>query len=375
MSSIRQRNGNYQVRYRCLGVARSETFATRKQAELRQREIELQLARDIDPATGFSLKRGQGLPMKDAVALFRDVWAEKGKSPKTLKRYLPFIRLLFVDGHDFATDITPDDIRRFARDHVQRSASSHNNMVSALNTFFKTLKRSGHIERNPAEVLERRSMPQTIPSIYTTDEIADILCEVGANHLPFALFIATTGCRLSEAQNLLWEDVSLPRVVIRHPKERRDKVLVLPAGLARIIETLPHISKYVFATPTGKLRKHSRRLIQRTGRRIERKRWALQHDQNEITAGRDKDFQKHWKSVSGNYTWHKFRHTVATALCQTEPPAIVQQLLGHSSISTTNRYVHASGQSLTNLANGALTNWFQSVHTSCPQNDSDFPKT
>lgn len=121
-----------------------------------------------------------------------------------------------------------------------------------------------------------------------------------------------TGCRRSETYGLVWEKVDLERgeaIVIA--KGGREKIVLLSAEARAVLGRAPRHGPYVF-------------------------------DRTNVR----KTFEAALKKAGvGEFTWHDLRHTHATWLRQGGAALeIVQRSLGHSKITTTQRYAHVDDQ-------------------------------
>lgn len=315
MAWIESRRNGYLVRYRLLGLSvQSQYVDTEQAAKVLCAKIEYEIARGINPATGRPIGAGVGPTTVEAVALFRK-WSERqGRAPMTYKRDLVTIMPLLESAPARLIDLTRSDIDRFIADNLQKlSYSSHNNAVNAIRAFCRCMMELGHMQEDLSAHLRRMRLPQRLPSVYTESEVSSLINALPMRYRPFGLFVAITGCRLGEACKLKWQDYKPPVVTIRSPKERKDKALLIPPSLCVILNGIPRTADHVFTNLRGGSIDTSAagRLLRRAAQRAG------------ITDAR----------------WHKFRHTAATRYITELPSAVVQQMLGHSSITTTERYL------------------------------------
>jgi integrase len=178
--------------------------------------------------------------------------------------------------------------------------------------------------------------PKTLPYIPLELHAAKLLAAAGSGRDGTILLIATlTGLRVSEISNLTVRDVELDtsRLWVREGKGDKDRCLPVPQLLkARLAEWIGDRgpSDPLFPSPRGGALKP--RAIQ-----IMIKRQAAR-------AGLP-------KSELGKITPHKLRHYFATGLIEANVPIHeVSALMGHSSIQTTQVYLHVN----TNRLQGAI---------------------
>lgn len=218
------------------------------------------------------------------------------------------------------------------------AASSVARKVAAVRTWMRWLQRQGTIEKNAAEELATPKVRRPLPTFLSVDAAAEVVESPGdataaraRDHALLELLYGS-GLRVSEATSLSIADVDLPgrtaRVVGKGNKER-----VVPLGakcveaLARWLEARPALRhprtgaidpRAVFVSTRG------RRLGVRAVQDIVRKHGML-------GAGR------------ADLHPHALRHTCATHLLDGGADLrSIQEILGHSSLSTTQRYTHVS---------------------------------
>ena len=214
-----------------------------------------------------------------------------------------------------------------------RKPGSVNTMMSALRSVFAMAHRKGYIRSNPCAEINDLPNPNRSGTasalnrrILTRTEVARLL-EAARPGRDFALYLMLyhTGCRVSEALALRWEDLNLegllPTLAVRQGKGGKGRVIRLSERLREtLIELRPQD-----AAPDGLV------FSTRTGRPIARNNAWTSLRSAARRAGIDRDISPHW-----------FRHAHAShALDGGAPVQSVKETLGHASLATTSVYVHA----------------------------------
>jgi integrase/recombinase XerD len=251
-----------------------------------------------------------------------------------LQRYL-----LFIQDHERAlAEIKPAHVQEFISElyHTGLESSSLARNVSAIRSFHKFLARERVLEANPAENLHQPKQSRYLPAVLSVDETMRILNAPlqqeprGKFHLrdkAVLEFLYATGVRVSELVNLrqqnLYFDAGFARIFGKGYRER-----LVPVGRSAIEWTTRYMNElrisltgrdsedYIFLNARGK--KLSRMGIFNIVR------------QYAVLAGTEKEISP-----------HTFRHSFATHLLEGGADLrSVQEMLGHSSISTTQIYTH-----------------------------------
>jgi integrase/recombinase XerC len=211
-----------------------------------------------------------------------------------------------------------------------RSLARH---LSTLRSFFRWACREGHLERNPAKGLPSPRVPRSLPRALTLTDTESLLETEDEGHLPDrerALFelLYATGLRVSEAAALDLEDVDLSARMLRaQGKGRKERIVpfgetaedALRAWLPVRRElrlSASHVEEPLFVNARGG------RLTTRSMARVLKRRLRA--------AG-----------LPAQISPHALRHTFATHLLQSGADLrSIQELLGHASLSTTQKYTH-----------------------------------
>lgn len=259
---------------------------------------------------------------------------EKGLSINTIDAYRR-------DLYDFASNI--EDINTVDRMSINiyiRTLKERNlapttviRKVASLRGFFKWIFSMSILEKNPASTLEQPKVPQRLPKVIGLKEIEEILHNnLSPLQLVMVELLYSCGLRVSELVNLKLNDVDMNSKYIRcfgkGSKER-----IIPFG-ARALNAL----KEYFPYRELILKKHNittkNLLLNDSGRFINRQDvYNFIHEQG--------------KKIHKNISPHTLRHSFATHLLENGADLrVVQELLGHSDVSTTQLYTHISKKRL-----------------------------
>ena len=281
--------------------------------------------------------------MKDPVAGFlRHLSVEKNASPHTLRSYrsdlVEFTRSLegAVEGADSRT------IRAFLVSLHARGLDpvSVARKLAAVRSFYRFLVRRGVVERNPARETRGPRRAQKLVSFLPIDEattLVDARALGGAardRDVAILEVLYATGLRVSELTGLDVEAVDRSERTVRVlGKGRKERIVPYGAAAAKALE------RYLAPRPAarGPLFVNARggRLTDRSVRNVVRR------------AARS-------AGVVRRVTPHTLRHTFATHLLDAGADLrAIQELLGHSRLSTTQRYTHVGTDQLMRVYDAA----------------------
>lgn len=259
---------------------------------------------------------------------------EKGLSQNTIDAYRRDLSD-FSKGIEDIKSVNRMTISSYVRSLRERkyAPTSVIRKVASLRGFFKWVTSSGIIEKNPAATLEQPKMPQRLPKVVSVKEIEEMLRNnlSPLEHIVMEL-LYSCGLRVSELVNLKLNDIDLASKYVRcFGKGSKERIIPLGEVAKTVIkEYLPQrellIKKYNLNT--------KRLLIRENGHFISR-----QDVYNFIHA--------QGKVIHKNISPHTLRHSFATHLLENGADLrVVQELLGHSDVSTTQLYTHISKKRL-----------------------------
>jgi len=213
--------------------------------------------------------------------------------------------------------------------------------VAALKSFFGYLTVNGMVAEDPTELLGSPRVGRTLPKCLSEEEVSRLLERAADEGTPEGQRDATilemlyaTGLRVSELVSLNIHDVDLQESYVRcWGKGAKERIVYLyPKALA----ALKHYLDVPRPVLVGAHKEEAALFVNHRGERLTRQWvWAILK-----TYGKKAD-------ISQRITPHTLRHSFATHLLQNGASLRhVQELLGHSSIATTQIYTHLTNHLL-----------------------------
>ncbi|NLJ94573.1 MAG: tyrosine recombinase XerC [Clostridiaceae bacterium] len=240
---------------------------------------------------------------------------------------------------DFIKSIQLSEMYRFISwlgQARENGPAARSRRISALRSFFNFLHTKAKvIDSNPAAELESPKQKRTLPKHLSIEESLSVLSEAANSDDPFAardyciltLFL-NCGMRLSELCNINLADIKGETLTVMGKGGKERTIYLNSISLQAINEYLPHRIKPKLSEKDSE----DALFISRNRRRISQR--AVQNVVKKYLAKAGLDTRK--------YSVHKLRHTAATLMYQHGQVDIrsLQQILGHSSVSTTEIYTH-----------------------------------
>jgi len=266
--------------------------------------------------------------------------SEKGFSPHTKRAYRCDLMKLMQFEKDLKR-LKQERLVQFIA-HLQSqglASASVYRLLMAIKTFYRFLLKEGEIKEDPTQLLDAPKLWELIPDVLTVDEIDQLVATIEGDSMlerrdvAIVELLYSSGIRVSELCALNLHDIAdnSVRVLGKGNKER-----VVPLAKSAIDK----IDHYL-ACREGDTKAL---FLSRKGKRIDRvqiyrrlKNWAKKAE------------------ISKRISPHTFRHSFATHLLEGGADLrVIQELLGHADIETTDRYTH--------LSRSHLQNSFQRFH-------------
>lgn len=279
--------------------------------------------------------------------------AEKNFSKHTAKAYCSDILSFLVwMNEQSCEDINFSKVREYLH-FIQKfnyKKTTIARKIASLRTFYKYLYRERKVDSNPAMNLTNPKRPKSLPKFLTPDEVEQILnntkieTPAGYRNRTILELLWATGMRISELSGLNFGDLNLEHNEIRvFGKGSKERILLVTdrakSFLERYIESARDLIPKGFPVPDKS--ENSPVFINNTGYRLQTR--TVRNVINEVVE--KINLPKH-------VTPHMFRHSFATHLIENGADLrVVQELLGHASISNTQIYTHVSTQHLKDVYN------------------------
>ncbi|MEW5851660.1 MAG: tyrosine recombinase XerC [Myxococcota bacterium] len=275
--------------------------------------------------------------MQSALSAFLGfLQAEKRASPHTLRAYeqdltllLDFLRERKHPGADDIQHISLVTLRAFvAARHGVDEASSQARRISALRSFFRFCLRRGIVKDNPALGLSSPKLKRSVPKSLSVDEAFNAVAQprgdapLKVRDRAILELLYGSGLRVAELCGLNLADVDLGSGVVRVLGKGRKERLVPMGG-----HCLDALKEYLPARLTLKAQSDALFVNHRGGRLTAR------------SVARHLAAYGEAAAVRGRLHPHRLRHSFATHLLEGGADLrAIQELLGHASLSTTQRY-------------------------------------
>jgi len=257
-----------------------------------------------------------------------------------LKRYINF--LINKESIQDLNSIRQIHIRNFIRylNDQNLSSASINRSFSSIRSYHKYLSGEERISHNPTQLLEAPKISKKLPKVLSIQEVDVIINSVkleesmGYRDKAILETLYSAGLRVSELcalemNNILFDSAML-RVVGKGNKER-----YVPLG-SKAIKLINDYCKYIRSLLINKKKTDGNVFLSKNGKKLTR-----------MTIF---NIMKKWTQISGinkDISPHTFRHSFATHLLEGGADLrAVQEMLGHSDISTTQIYTHLDNEYL-----------------------------
>jgi len=255
---------------------------------------------------------------------------ERALSVNTADAYLSDLSEFFESCGKRVNEITTDDIIDYlsSRDVAGRTQAR---ALSAFRSFFSWLQMEGEREDNPAENVDSPKIGRYLPSVLSVEEVDAIINSVVTDNVyglrDRAILEVLYGCglRVSEAVSLKISDLFLPEGFIR-VIGKGDKQRLVPIGESAI----DAINAYLPERNDPDDGYDDVLFLNKNGRSLSRVSIFNMVKKQAMAAGVQKEISP-----------HTFRHSFATHLIENGADLrVVQEMLGHESILTTEVYTH-----------------------------------
>jgi site-specific recombinase XerD len=265
----------------------------------------------------------------------------KGLSPKTVQEYYYDLRLffdyIFAQGIKEISEVTLSHLYSYMGylTHDRKiSAVTRNRKIASLKSFFKYLhKKAKLINDNPTTELETPKVKKSLPKYLNVDESKNLLEAIDGkynirDHAIITLFLHC-GLRVSELVGINLSDIKGNQLIILG-KGNKERIVYLNNTCMKVVEDYKKVRKI------SKKESNALFLSERNQRISIR---VVQWMTSKYMKACGLDITK--------YSVHKLRHTMASSLLKNGVNIkALQEMLGHASISMTEKYTHIDSKDL-----------------------------
>jgi len=275
------------------------------------------------------------------------VWMERGLSPNTLAAYRADLTALerWLDDQDIELPAAKrGDLLAFMAARVQGGARPRSTarQLSSFRRFFRYLVREGQLREDPTAQIAMPKVGRSLPRSLTEEEVEALLAApavgdpLGHRDRTMLEVLYATGLRVSELVNLKLAQVNLNQGVLRIVG-KGDRERMIPLGE----EAMQWLQQFLQGPRVEILLERQTDYLFPTRRGDRMTRQAFWHI--------IKRYAKK-ASVARELSPHTLRHAFATHLLNHGADLrVVQMLLGHSDLSTTQIYTHVARERLKDL--------------------------
>jgi integrase/recombinase XerC len=271
--------------------------------------------------------------MKDHIDKFlKYLEIERDVSPHTLRAYRKDLREFFRFANMNPVDVELAEVRGFVADQIKSglNKTTVSRRLASVRSFFKFLYREGYKKLNPAKLVPNPKTPKLLPRFLSVDDTFSLVEKpegrglLSARDRAILELLYSSGLRVSELQGLDVEDINTREGLLK-VKGKGKKERIVPVGSKALDAVKSYLVERIPVKKKDKamfLNRSGSRLTDRGVRRVVVKYARL-------------------IGISGRIGPHALRHTFASHLLQGGADLrVIQELLGHASLSTTQKYTH-----------------------------------
>ncbi len=280
-------------------------------------------------------------------AYLRHVTIERGLSEHTVGAYRRdlggYVDWLAAHGLTDTAEVTPAVVRQFTAERASAdpapAATSLARLQSAVRGWHRFLEWEGIEAENPATGLRPPKTPQRLPKALTIDQVERLLAApsaedpIGIRDRALLELLYATGARVSEAVGLDVDDVTQGELLRLRGKGDKERIVPLGSYARAAIDAYLTRVRPLLA---AKGRASAKLFLGARGAPLSRQSaWLI------IRAAAE------GAQITAEVSPHTLRHSFATHLLQGGADVrVVQELLGHASVATTQIYTHVSVDAL-----------------------------
>ncbi len=271
--------------------------------------------------------------MKEYIDKFlRYLGTERGASEHTIRSYRKDLETFFEHTHSQAEAVDMTDVRGYVAAQINNGLqkSTVGRRLASVRSFFKFLHREGLIKSNPARLVSAPKLPKPLPKFLTVDDVFSLVEKpegIGfrpARDRAILELLYSSGLRVGELSGLNADDLNIREGLVK-ARGKGKKERLVPMGRKAVDAMKAYLIERVLLK-----KKDNALFLNRSGMRL-------------TDRGVRRIVVKYARAIllDGRIGPHTLRHTFATHLLQGGADLrVIQELLGHSSLSTTQKYTH-----------------------------------
>lgn len=266
---------------------------------------------------------------------------DKGYSNNTIESYKRDLEkfLIFNKDKDI-NSIKNNDLKEYIKylneENLNEKSIARN--ISSIKSFYKFLVIQKYVINNPSDSIFQPKLKKSLPNILTEEEVLKLLNIKLTDNFSYRNkamleLMYATGLRVSELVNLKLQDIDLNQDIIR-TFGKGSKERVIPIG----DYAKEYLEKYIYEYRGSMLKKEASEYL-----------FLNNHGKKMTRQGFFKIIKKiaQEKGINKELSPHTLRHSFASHLLKYGADLrTIQELLGHSDISTTQIYTHITNEEL-----------------------------
>ncbi len=246
----------------------------------------------------------------------------RGYSEHTQRAYSKYIVHFLESTQGKPTqELTDADVKAFLSTLIGKTAPRSINLARAAVLFY-----TNEVHKRGIIGVKTPKIDKSLPVVLSKDEMVALIASVPRRRSQILLkLLYASGIRVSELVNLHLIDIEGTTITVRHGKGGKDRVTILPQSLANdviLYVRQQRLTDLLFPSKQGKplTTRNVQAIITRAAKRA---------------------------GIRKHVTPHKLRHSFATHLLEAGTDVrVIQELLGHSNLQTTQIYTHVSREQI-----------------------------
>lgn len=235
-------------------------------------------------------------------------------------------------------DAQDDDIRNFIKTFQNKKERTLARYLTTLRMFYDTMLKKGHIKKSPMDSIDSPKIGKYLPEVLTIEEVEKLLEFTPHDNYTFRNrtileLLYSTGLRISELINLKLENIDLESSYIKvMGKGSKERIVPINDFATE------YLNKYIHEIRPEMIKKNDNDYL-----------FLNNHGKGLTRQAVFKMIKKRGEEalIAKEISPHTLRHSFATHLLQNGADIrFIQELLGHSDLSTTEIYTHISNSTL-----------------------------